>query len=154
MPPSVLARLYDEHAAVLHGFLLAWTGSAAEARDVLQETFVRAAGSEVEVERLESPRAWLVTLARRHRAAAQEAPVLAPPTGDPDAAVMREAMEAALGDLPTEQRAAVILHVWGGLSFREISESMDVPLHTAASRCRYGLARLRKQLEPLYQEIK
>lgn len=142
---------------------------AGDVRDVLQETFVRAARSGVNVESLESPRAWLVTLARRtltdwlrressrtrhHLAAAQELPLLAQPAADPDAAVMREQIDFALCELPAEQRAAVVLHLWGGLTFREIAQSMDVPLHTAASRCRYGLERLRRQLNPLYQEIR
>lgn len=56
-------------------------------------------------------------------------------------------LNRALAQLPYEQREAVILHLQGGLKFREISRSQDVSIKTVQSRYRYGLAKLRSLLD-------
>ena len=63
-------------------------------------------------------------------------------------------MNAALGELPSEQRAVVHLKLWEGLTFEQIAESLGIPMNTAASRYRYGLDKLRQRLRPLYDEIR
>jgi RNA polymerase sigma-70 factor (ECF subfamily) len=55
----------------------------------------------------------------------------------------RAAVREALRDLPMAQREALVLAYWGGLSAHEISQRFDIPLGTAKSRIRLGLARLR-----------
>lgn len=55
-------------------------------------------------------------------------------------------IEAALNQLPGDQREVVVMKIWGGLTFAQIAESLGVPLHTAASRYRYALARLETDL--------
>lgn len=49
-----------------------------------------------------------------------------------------------LSALPKEQKEVVILRIWGGMSFREIAETLGLPLGTVLSRMRYALLRLRK----------
>ncbi len=166
MTSAELAKLYDAHAAAVFGYLMALAGVEAEAKDLLQDLFVRLARlSEVE---MADPRAFLMTMARRafidstrrretrarlHAKAVEEVPHLFE-DAPPDAGLCREALEAALAALPDEQREAVVLHVWTGLTFREIAAALDIPLHTAASRCRYGLGKLRALLQPLYHELR
>lgn len=60
---------------------------------------------------------------------------------------MNSLVQAALEQLPAEQREVVVLKTWGGLTFAEIAATLDIPANTAASRYRYGLAALRKQIE-------
>lgn len=163
-----LAGLYDAHATAVFGFLMVLSGSEAEAKDLLQETFLRLARSGVPAAEISEPRAFILTIARRsfidasrrretrdrfHARASESAPRLFedPP---PDSGLCREAMEESLAALPQEQREAVVMHVWAGLSFREIAAALEIPLHTAASRCRYGLTKLRASLQPLYDEIR
>ena len=55
-------------------------------------------------------------------------------------------VEAALADLPAAQREVVVMKIWGDLSFRQIGAVLDVSPDTAASRYRYGLARLETRL--------
>jgi RNA polymerase sigma-70 factor (ECF subfamily) len=62
---------------------------------------------------------------------------------DHDGAVLR----AALTELPAAQREALVLAYWGGLSAEQISRRTQVPLGTAKSRIRLGLARLRALCE-------
>jgi len=52
----------------------------------------------------------------------------------------------ALAELPTEQREVVVLHLLGEMKFREIADLQIVSLKTAQSRYRYGLEKLRLQL--------
>jgi len=52
----------------------------------------------------------------------------------------------AMAVLPYEQREAVILHIQGGMKFREIAKLQGVSDKTAQSRFRYGLTKLRSIL--------
>lgn len=58
----------------------------------------------------------------------------------------REAMESALHQLPDEQREVLVLKIWGELTFEQIATELEIPPNTAASRYRYALAALRKEL--------
>ncbi|MCX7886907.1 MAG: sigma-70 family RNA polymerase sigma factor [Verrucomicrobiae bacterium] len=62
---------------------------------------------------------------------------------DPDRARL---VEAALRELPEEQREVLILKLWGNLTFREIAETLQIPQNTAASRYRYALETLRRRV--------
>jgi RNA polymerase sigma-70 factor (ECF subfamily) len=55
-------------------------------------------------------------------------------------------LRRALTRLSEEQREVVVMHVWGGLSFRELGEILDIPQNTAASRYRYAIALLKEYL--------
>ncbi len=58
----------------------------------------------------------------------------------------RRRLIAALPELPYEQREAVLLHLQGGLKFREVANVQGVAAKTAESRYRYGIERLRSIL--------
>ena len=55
----------------------------------------------------------------------------------------------ALAGLPAEQREAVVLHLFAGLTFAQAAEAAGVPLQTLASRYRRGLIALREPLASL-----
>ena len=57
-----------------------------------------------------------------------------------------EFIERALAELPPEQREVLVLKIWQGLTFSQIGAAIDIPANTAASRYRYGLAAMRRQL--------
>jgi RNA polymerase sigma-70 factor (ECF subfamily) len=59
----------------------------------------------------------------------------------------RAEVAAALGSLPPSQREAIVLAYWGGLTADEIANRIAVPLGTAKSRLRLGLAKLRAELD-------
>ena len=56
-------------------------------------------------------------------------------------------LQQGLGSLVPEQREAITLKLWGGLTFEEVGEALGIPANTAASRYRYGLEQLRKILK-------
>jgi len=62
------------------------------------------------------------------------------------------ALEAALRELPDEQREVIVLRVWGQMTFEEAAAALDISPNTAASRYRYGLAKLKERLQPLNKE--
>ena len=61
--------------------------------------------------------------------------------------------EAALSELPPEQREAFELMELEGLSAKEIAETTGVTVNTLLSRKHYAVKHLRKRLEVLYKEI-
>jgi RNA polymerase sigma-70 factor (ECF subfamily) len=82
----------------------------------------------------------------------------APPPAEDSPAVAaelgatRETVIEALQQLPEPQREALVLAYWGGLTAGEIADHEHVPLGTAKSRIRLGLARLRQECPALAQE--
>ena len=58
----------------------------------------------------------------------------------------RELLEAAIKELPTKFSEVIMMKIWGGRTFAEIGEILDISMNTAASRYRYGIEALRKQL--------
>ncbi len=169
MPPSGdLARIYDEHAQALFSFLLEFTRSEADTRDLLQEVFIRIARRKRLLEDVENERAFLIRLAhnlavdwmrrgstrqRNYEQFGIEWSASATITGSPDEPTFQAALEQAMQTLPVEQRTVVHLKIWGGMTFDEIACSLDISPNTAASRYRYGIDKLREQLRPLYDEI-
>lgn len=72
-----------------------------------------------------------------------------PEEGPLDRAVQTEELrhaQLALGELPYEQREAIVLRLHGQMKFREIAAAQEVSLKTVQSRYRYGLAKLRRVL--------
>jgi RNA polymerase sigma-70 factor (ECF subfamily) len=117
---------------------------------------------------VESERAWLTRLAhnltldwlRRHHSrrsaeerSASEPQPLFQSEADPDTAEFALRVQAALDELPPEQRSVAHLKLWQGLTFEEIAATQGIPLNTAASRYRYAIEKLRTLLRPLYDEI-
>lgn len=63
--------------------------------------------------------------------------------GDEEAQLLTE----ALAQLPAQQREVIILHLQGGMKFREIADMQEVSINTVQGRYRYGLDKLRSILD-------
>ena len=57
-----------------------------------------------------------------------------------------EMVEEAIKELPPKFAEVIVMKIWGERTFDEIGKALDISLHTAASRYRYGLEALRKKL--------
>jgi RNA polymerase sigma factor (sigma-70 family) len=62
-------------------------------------------------------------------------------------------LEAALDELPEEQRSVFIAHELEGKSFKEISAETGVSVNTLLSRKRYAVLHLREQLQSIYDDL-
>ncbi len=58
----------------------------------------------------------------------------------------RRMLTEALKELPQKFSEVITLKLWGEQTFAEIGETLEISLNTAASRYRYGIEALRKQL--------
>ena len=67
--------------------------------------------------------------------------------------VLIEELEAALEELPRDQRAVFVAHEIEGRSFKEIAAQTGVSLNTLLSRKRYAVRHLRERLEGIHHEL-
>ena len=153
-------RWFHQHGPKLLLCARQWTRSLADAEDVVQEAFVRfwrhqrVLGGEPSALLLVSIRRAACDLARREtRRTAREDFVTGQSDGNDslflpsiEADDRRILIETALRRLPAEQRETLVLKIWGGFTFEQIAEQLEIPANTAASRYRYALAALRKEL--------
>jgi RNA polymerase sigma-70 factor, ECF subfamily len=152
-----LAELYDRYGKIAYGLAYRVLRDSALAEDAVQEAFItvwRTAGTYI-AER-GKPRTWLLTLVhrravdlvrreQRHRVpVAADEPAPATPAAEEEATLRdrRRAVQAALTQLPADQREALELAYYGGLTQTELAEQLGVPLGTVKSRMFAGLRRL------------
>lgn len=154
---------------------------ADDAEDILQDVFFQLLESYRLTKPVEEVTAWLFTVARnkitdRFRKKKPESlekqlayvndddgerlsllDLLPAQTDLPEMALLRSALmdelEAALDELPPEQREVFVLHEIEGKSFNEISEMKGVGVNTLLSRKRYAVLYLRERLRDLYEEL-
>lgn len=146
-------------------------GREEEARDVCQETFLRAFRALPRFRGQAKFSSWLYRIAlnlchdwlrRERRAPTVQAPegvdlldlaVATEPTESIEDLVARNDLsrivERAMERLPDEQRTAIILKEFHGLTFREIADILDCPLSTVKTRLYQGLSVLRRELAHL-----
>jgi RNA polymerase sigma factor (sigma-70 family) len=67
--------------------------------------------------------------------------------------LLLDELDAALDDLPGEQRDVFVAHEIEGLSFKEISQATGVGINTLLSRKRYAVLQLRQRLQVIYDEF-
>lgn len=168
--PTTFGRIYDEHRRGVHATAFRVLGSTAAAQDVVQDVFLRVWRNPAKYDARRGELGSYLRLMARSRAvdlwregqasgrAEDRLKVVVahdPPRVDaqPDhlalASADRSVVRDALGRLPRPQREALVLAYWGGLTADQIADRAGVPLGTAKSRIRLGLARLRTELDVL-----
>lgn len=161
---TAFAAIYDRYRLILFGLVLRILHDREEAEDVLQEAFLqvwRRAGDFDEARGRAFT--WLVTIARsraldrlraagsRDRLATQAATVAPDSVIDAVDEALRSERETvvrqALSELPAEQRRALLLAYFEGLTQTEIAERLGTPLGTVKTRMRAGMIKLRELLK-------
>jgi RNA polymerase sigma-70 factor (ECF subfamily) len=161
---DAFAALYDRFSKPLFSFALRIVGNPADAEDVLQEVFVQIWEKAGQFDPSQGkPFTWSVTMTRnkaidrlrssqrRHRLV--EEATLADPASDVvetgKAIGTDEAtrIRTAVNTLPTDQRQAIEMAFFGGLTHHQIAEKVSEPLGTIKARIRRGMLKLRDTLE-------
>ncbi len=160
----------DEHAPKLFLFARQQTRTHEDAQDVLQDAIVKLVQKIREGEFVGGQEAWqpyLYTTIRRlsidlsrkndrrtkrennvssdSEALQQDAfhPWFDTEGGDDET---RNQLEDALKELPEKFSEVIIMKIWGERTFAEIGAALDISQNTAASRYRYGLEALKREL--------
>jgi RNA polymerase sigma-70 factor (ECF subfamily) len=159
---TALAELYDRVGGAAYGLAFRILRDEALAEDAVQEAFLglwRSAGSFVP-ERAKAS-TWILTLVHRRAVdlvRREQRRRAEPLEGAPEPAggsaeeaawltLERERVQAALAELPDQQREAIELAYYGGYTQSELAERLGQPLGTIKSRMFTGLARLRELLD-------
>lgn len=163
-----LGHLYDRHAPMVLALARAITESDVDAEEVAEAVFLHlwTHAARYDPER-GTVRTYVATVARSrardlvrmrmrrqeavHRSAAASSGEFAVPVSnpgvDPEGEILRrevrEQLDGLLGKLSREQREAIELAFFGGLTHGEIAARLDQPLGTVKTRIRDGMARLR-----------
>ena len=174
---DISATVRRERGRLL-AYIRRWVADAAEAEDIVQESLYELVLAYRMTQPVEQAGAWLARVARNRiidrfrrrsgRPRTVEAPaneevpggsladLLPAAAGGPEAEVMRDILlievEAALAELPGEQREVFIAHELDGVSFRELAQRSGVSVNTLLSRKRYAVRYLRKRLQAVWDE--
>jgi len=165
----------------LRNFIRRRVADPADAEDVLQDVFYKLVEANRLLMPIEQLTGWLFRVARNRitdllrkkkpenfsdtgvvydddggeRLAFED--LLPSPDAGPEAlyarSVLLDELEAALDELPEEQRAVFVAHELEGLSFKEIAAQTGVSVNTLLSRKRYAVLHLRERLRTVYDEF-
>jgi RNA polymerase sigma-70 factor (ECF subfamily) len=155
---QALRRIYEKHRADLFRVAGALLRDPAVVEDVVHDVFVAFASQAGHFELKGSLKGYLaICVANRARNVGRNDRRVCPerlrPVGpQPDPTEMaanselHETVRAALADLDPAQQRAIVLHVIGLLRFAEIARQTGESVNTVKSRYRYGIRKLRHQL--------
>jgi RNA polymerase sigma factor (sigma-70 family) len=163
----------------LRNFIRRRVADEADAEDILQDVFYELVEAYRMMRPIEQVGAWLYRVARnriidRFRkkkplplSAAGEPEeeggdqllleeLLPSPDAGPEASYARsillEELDAALEELPEEQREVFVAHEINGISFQELSAETGVGVSTLLSRKHRAVLHLRRRLQSIYEE--
>jgi RNA polymerase sigma factor (sigma-70 family) len=174
-----LSDLIQQEYRRLFQFIRKRVGDTGEAEDILQDVFYELIETYRLMRPIEQVGAWLYRVARnriidrfrrrslgagneiRSGMEAEESfqldDLLPSRDAGPEAAYARnvlfEELEAAIEDLPEEQRSVFVAHELEGRSFKDIAEETGLNINTLLSRKRYAILHLRRRLKAIYEEF-
>ena len=168
--------IQQERRRLLH-FIRTRVDDEGDAEDILQDVFYELTEAYRLMKPIEQVGAWLYRVARnriidrfRKRRPAAEIPLntseegalrledfLPSPDAGPEAlyarSVLLEELDAALEELPEEQRDVFVANEMDGRSFKQIAEATGLSVNTLLSRKHYAILYLRRRLQAIYEEF-
>jgi len=174
-----ISEVVEEQRPRLRNFIRRRVADPGEVEDILQDVFFEFLESYRLMKPIEQAGAWLFRVARNRiidgfrkkrpdllqdlGGASEDGEMLSieemlpSPDAGPEAAYARsvlvEELEAALEELPVEQREVFIAHEIEGRSFKELAAETGVGINTLLSRKRYAVLHLRGRLQSVYEEF-
>lgn len=167
---QALGDLVHRHVDFVYNIALRTTGNKDDAEDATQQAFVNAWKAIKKFQFGASFKAWVGRIVRNTAIDVmrkkRDVPfstyaneddetrqmVVADDSPSPEEQAVRNEehrqMHALLQYVPAHDREIVLLHLSDNLTFREIGDMLDVPLHTVKSRYRRAILRLQEEYEP------
>jgi RNA polymerase sigma factor (sigma-70 family) len=175
-----IAETVEREQARLRNFIRRRVADRGDAEDILQEVFYEFVETYRLLKPVEQAGAWLFRVARnriidlwrKRRPGSLSSPaavddegeailledLLPSPDAGPDAIYARklllEELEAAIEELPEEQREIFIAHEIEGRSFKELAAETGLSMNTLLSRKHYAVLQLRRRLQAVHEEFK
>jgi len=164
---DALSEFYDQTARPLFSLACRILGNAADAEEVIQDVFVQiwTKAAKFDGEKGQ-PFHWVLALTRNRcidglRFRQRRSRIMADAHGEPaldqavelapvDSPLMEDdiaAIRSVVNDLPQDQRQAIEMAFFGGLTHQEIAESLNEPLGTIKARIRRGMLKMREALQ-------
>lgn len=159
---EALRRIYMEYKDNLLTIAASMLHDTYAAEDVLHDVFVSFAGSIGNIQIRGSLKSYLTASIvnrvrdmyrkkKHHQVELEEAGQIAADSDGPVRSAefdeKAELLTDALAQLPIEQRETLVLHLNGGMKFKEIARLQGIPMSTVQGRYRYGLDKLRTILK-------
>ncbi len=168
---DALCRIYKKYKENLLRLAFALLNDTSSAEDIVHDCFVSFAQSSEKLKLNGSLKSYLATcvanrvrnanIARQRQSALGRLPAETTGLNEAESAVSNSKrpeqwiicneqlrqLNDALAQLPHQQREVTILHAQGGMRFKAIAELQDVSINTVQSRYRYGLDKLRSNLD-------
>ena len=147
-----VARAYEAWGARLVAYAVVVAGAREAAEDAVHTVFAHLAARPALLQQARDPAAYLFSsvrraaLSQRARPAPSPEGFLAAAHANPLPAEDLRDIERAVAELPEDQREAVTLRIWSGLTFPQMSEATGVSERTLESRFRAALDKLRTRL--------
>ena len=158
---DALQRIYEKYVVYLMTLATALLNDVSTAEDIVHDVFVSFVQSSERLRLEGSLKAYLATCVvnrirdrirtrQRQPATLDEANLIRSTARGPElSAVCSEELQQlsfAMAQLPYEQKEVIMLHLHGGMMFKQIAKSQQVSINTAQSRYRYALDKLRSLL--------
>jgi len=155
-----IAELFEQHGRMVYGVCRLILRDPTEAEDAAQQTFLSAYRGLLAGQEPRDPSAWLGTIARNECRSRLRSRMTDPltlvtePSGDETQREVgrraeAEALCAALAELPTQQRDAILLREFYGLSYAEVAAALGLTGAAVESLLFRSRRRLQDQLRPL-----
>jgi RNA polymerase sigma factor (sigma-70 family) len=172
-----IAEVLQRDEGRLRRFIRRRVVSEGDVEDILQDVFYELVEAYRLMKPIEQVSAWLFRVAanritdlfrkKKHEPFPHDvtsdgdrltvADLLPSPEGGPEAAyargVLLEELEAALDELPEEQRDVFVAHELEGRSFKELAAASGLSINTLLSRKHYAVLHLRRRLQSIYDEF-
>jgi RNA polymerase sigma factor (sigma-70 family) len=175
-----ISEAIEREQSRLRNFIRRRVADRDDAEDVLQDVFYELVEAYRLMKPVEQVTAWLFRVARnriidlfrkKSREALRNQPttvtgggetlpleeLLPSPEAGPDAAyarsVLLDELDAALDELPDDQREVFVAHELMGYSFKEIAGQTGVSVNTLLSRKHYAVLYLRERLQAIHDEF-
>jgi RNA polymerase sigma factor (sigma-70 family) len=175
-----IAETVRQEQARLRNFIRKRVADEDDAEDVLQDVFYELVEAYRLMKPVEQVGAWLFRVARNriidrfrtkkaepfvhedvpaqnHEEGLGWEDLLPSPDGGPEAlyarSILLDELDAALGELPEDQRDVFIAHEVEGRSFKDLAAETGVPVNTLLSRKHYAVVHLRRRLRAIYDEF-